>query len=87
MNVDISLIEPVATRAWFDAQSRTLNVETNGVASSIDFDQIRDDDFDSQSPITQIEIGNEGTVVIYCHYDGAETWLPVDMWLPGGFTP
>jgi hypothetical protein len=32
-------------------------------------------------------LGCEGTVVICHHGDGEETWLPVDLWLPGGFTP
>ncbi len=85
--MDISLIEPVATRAWFDSQSRALNVEINGVVSSIDFDKIHNEDFSSQAPITRIEVDNEGSVVICHHHDEEETWLPVDMWLPSGFTP
>ncbi len=79
--------KPVATRAWFNSQSHALYVEINGAASSIDFGRIHEDDFDSRAPVTRIEIGNEGTVVVCRHHDGAETWLPVDMWLPGGFTP
>jgi hypothetical protein len=87
MNVDISLAEPVATQVWFDVRSKLLCVEINGVITSIDFDQIIEEDFESATPIVKFELGYQGTVVICHHHDGGETWLPVDMWLPGGFTP
>lgn len=87
MNVDISLAEPVATRVWFEIKSSFLFVEINGIVSSIDFRLIPEDDFESTTPITKFAVGCEGTVVICHHRDGAESWLPVDMWLPGGFTP
>lgn len=87
MNVDISLVDPVATQVWFDARLRLLCVEINGVIESIDFDQIPDEDFESTSPIIKFELGCQGSVVVCHHYSSAETWLPVDMWIPGGFTP
>lgn len=87
MNVDISLAEPVATRVWFDVSLSRLFVEINGIVTSIDFRLIPEDDFESAAPVTKFALGYEGTVVICHHHDGAETWLPVDMWLPGGFTP
>jgi len=87
MNVDISLVEPVATQAWFDARSRLLCVEINGVIESIDFDQIPEEDFESATPIIKFELGSQGAIVVCRHHVGDETWLPVDMWLPGGFTP
>jgi hypothetical protein len=87
MNVDISLIEPVATRVWFEVRSSLLSVEIDGVVTSIDFRLIAEEDFESSTPVVKFEIGCEGTVVVCHHRDGVETWLPVDMWLPGGFTP
>ena len=87
MNVDISLAEPVAAQVWFDARSRLLCVEINGVIESIGLDQIPEEDFESTTPISKFELGYQGAVVVCHHHDGSETWLPVDMWLPGGFTP
>ena len=87
MNVDISLAEPVATKVWFDSRSKFLSIEIDGIVSSIDFEQIPEDDFESTLPIVKFDLGCEGTVVVCHHRDGEETWLPVDMWLPGGFTP
>ena len=87
MNVDISLAEPVATQVWFDVRSRLLCVEINGVITSIDFAQIPEEDFESATWISKFELGYQGAVVVCHHHDGSETWLPVDMWLPSGFTP
>jgi hypothetical protein len=47
---------------------------------------IPDDDFESTSPVVGFKIGCGGAVVVCSHKDGQETWLPADMWLPGGFT-
>ncbi len=87
MNVDISLAEPVATRVWFEFKSLLLFVEINSIVTGIEFQLIPESDFESSTPVTKFELGYEGTVVICHHRDGSETWLPVDMWLPGGFTP
>ena len=87
MNVDISLAKPMATRVWFEIKSSFLSVEINGFVNSIDFRLIPEDDFESTTPVFKFELGCEGTVVVCHHRDGAESWLPVDMWLPGGFTP
>lgn len=87
MLVDISLVEPVATRVWFEARTTLLSVEFNGVVESIDFSLIPQEDFETAEPIMKFELGQQGTVVVCHHHDGEETWLPVDMWLPGGFTP
>ena len=38
------------------------------------------------TPMAFIFLANDGTVVVCRHRDGSDTWLPVDMWLPGGFT-
>lgn len=87
MNVDFSLAEPVATHVWFEVSTARLFVEINGIVTSLDFRSIPEDDFDSTASVTKFTLGCEGTVVICHHCDGEETWLPVDMWLPGGFTP
>ena len=86
MNVVIDTVEPTATRVWFDPRDRALCVEINGVVASLDFNRIPEDDFESHAPIVRFALGAEGSVVVCHHQDGAETWLPVDMWLPGGFT-
>ena len=86
MNVVIDQVEPVATRVWFDPRDHTLSVEIDGVVASIDFPRIPEEDFESQAPIVRFALGAAGSVVVCHHQDGAETWLPVDMWLPGGFT-
>jgi hypothetical protein len=86
MNVDSSLLEPVATRVWFEFRSSLLSVEINGIVTSIDFRLIAEEDFESSTAVVKFEIGCKGTIIVCHHRDGAETWLPVDMWLPGGFT-
>lgn len=87
MLVDISLAEPIATRVWFEQRTKLLSVEINGIVESINFGDILQEDFESTTPIVKFALGQEGSVVICYHRDGEETWLPVDMWLPGGFTP
>lgn len=77
----------VATCVWFEVTSARLYVEINGVVTHIDFRLLPADDFESAAPVTRFTLGCEGTVVICHHGDGEETWLPVDLWLPGGFTP
>lgn len=85
--MDSSLVEPAATRVWFEVRSSRLSVEIDGIVTSIDFRLIAEEDFESSAPVVKFAIGCEGTVAVCHHRDGAETWLPVDMWLPGGFTP
>ena len=85
--MDSSLVEPVATRVWFEVSSSLLSIEIDGIVTSIDFRLIAEEDFESSAPVVKFESGCEGTVVVCHHRDGAETWLPVDMWLPSGFTP
>jgi hypothetical protein len=87
MLVDVSLAEPVATHVWFEPRTMLLSVEINGIVESIDFRQIPPEDFESTAPIVKFGMGQGGSVVVCHHHDGEETWLPVDMWLPGGFTP
>jgi hypothetical protein len=87
IHVDISHAEPIAMHVWYDTRSSLLFVEIDGVAQSIDFRQIPADDFESSSPVAGFGLGQHGAVVVCRHQDGAETWLPVDLWLPGGFTP
>lgn len=87
MLVDISLVEPITTRVWFEPRTGLLSIEINGVVESIDFGQIPSEDFESTAPIVKFDVGQAGSVVVCHHHDGEETWLPVDMWLPGGFTP
>lgn len=87
MNVDSDAHEAIASRVWFDRTSGTICVEIDGGAASIDFTAIPGDDFESTAPVVEFALGCEGTVIVCRHEDGAETWLPVDIWLPGGFTP
>ena len=77
----------VATRVWYDSQSGLLCTEIAGIVRGITFDKIPDADFESASPVVHFSLANDGTVVVCRHRVGADTWLPVDMWLPGGFTP
>lgn len=87
MIVDISLAEPVAARVWFEPRTMLLSVEINSIVESIDFRLMPPEDFESAAPIIKFELGQQGAVVLCHHQDGETTWLPVDMWLPGGFTP
>jgi hypothetical protein len=76
-----------AMGVWYDSLTGLLSVDIAGVVYSIDFAQIPDDDFESKAPVIAFATGCEGAVVVCRHRDGKETWLPVDMWLPGGFDP
>ena len=87
MNVAIGSEIQVVDRVWYDPQAGLLQVEMHGVVSGLKFAEIPDDDFESTTPVVGFSVGCEGTVVVCQHRDGAETWLPVDMWLPNGFQP
>ena len=87
MTVDISWDELVAERVWFDASCGKLFLQAGDCVNAIEFAKIPDTDFESTAPARSFSIGQSGSVVICHHRDGAETWLPVDMWLPDGFTP
>lgn len=86
MNVDILWTELKAKRVWFDASCGKLFVQAGDFVNAIDFARIPDEDFESVSPVKSFSIGQNGSVIICHHRDSAETWLPVDMWLPGGFS-
>lgn len=86
MNVDISREELVAERVWFDASCGKLFVQSGDFVNAIDVAIIPDVDFESKAPINSFSLGQSGTVIVCHHKDSVETWLPVDMWLPGGFT-
>ena len=86
MNVDISREELVADRVWFDMSCGKLFVQAGDFVNGIEIAAIPDEDFESVAAIKSFSLGKSGTVVICHHKDGAQTWLPVDMWLPGGFT-
>ena len=87
MNVDISWDELVAERVWFDASGGRLFVQAGEFVNGIEFTKIPDADFESSAPVKSFSIGQSGSVVVCHHRDGKETWLPVAMWLPEGFTP
>ena len=87
MNVDISWAELVAERVWFDASCGRLFVQAGDFVNGIEFAKLPDADFESSEPVKSFSIGQSGGVVVCHHRDGKETWLPVDMWLPEGFTP
>jgi len=87
MNVDISWDELTAERVWFDASCGKLFVQSGDFVNGIEFARIPDDDFESSAPVKRFSVAQSGSVIVCHHKDGQETWLPVDMWLPGGFTP
>ena len=87
MNVDISWDELTAERVWFDASCGKLFIQAGEFVNGIEFARIPDEDFESDAPVKSFSIGQSGSVVICQHRDGKETWLPVDIWLPSGFTP
>ncbi len=87
MTVDISIEELRAESVWYDVSTKKLFVQAKDFVNGIEFGLIAEEDFESQSPVTSFSIGHEGATIICHHKDGAETWLPADMWLPGGFTP
>jgi len=78
---------PVIGHVWFDPGSSLLHVEIAGIDRSVPLNQIPEDDFESSAPIVGFSLGCDGAVVVCRHQDGQETWLPADMWLPGGFSP
>lgn len=86
MNVDISRDEMVADGVWFDMSCAKLFVQAGDFVNGISVADIPDADFESTAPIKSFSLGQSGTVVVCHHNDGAETWLPIDMWSPGGFT-
>ena len=87
MNVDFSSAELVAESVWYDAGTGRLCVAARGYQNGVRLEQIPDSDFESTSPIARFSLGQNGSVVVCHHKDGQETWLPVDLWLPDGFTP
>jgi len=86
MNVDFSAVKLAPDRVWYDLPSGRLGIAAGDYQNSIDFFSIPDVDFESTAPVTHFSIGQTKSVVVCHHSDGAETWLPVDLWLPGGFT-
>ncbi len=87
MTVDISWDELVAERVWFDASCGRLFIQAGEFVNGIEFAKIPDTDFESSAPVKSFSIGQSGSVVVCLHRDAEETWLPVDLWLPDGFTP
>jgi hypothetical protein len=55
--------------------------------NGIVFGLIAEADFESASPVVAFSIGHHGATIVCHHKDGKETWLPTDLWLPGGFSP
>jgi hypothetical protein len=87
MNVVTSIEINAADAVWFDATSGRLFIRSNAFVNGIDLSRMSDEDFESRASIRSFSLGQSGGVVVCHHTDGAETWLPVDMWEPGGFTP
>ena len=85
MNVDFSAANLVAENVWYDAGTGRLCLSAGGFQNGILLAQIPDADFESATPIGRFSLGQNGAVVVCHHKDGAETWLPVDMWRPDGF--
>jgi len=86
MNVDFSGVKLMPERVWYDVSSGRLYLSAGDYQNSIDFFSVPNSDFESAASVSHFSIGQSQSVVICHHSDGAETWLPVDMWLPGGFT-
>ena len=87
MNVVFTPEDLRIERVWFDATTSRLCVQAGEFVRSIDFACIPNDDFESLAPVNAFSLGQTGSVVVCRHIDGAETWLPSDLWVPGGFTP
>lgn len=85
MNVDFSTANLVAEKVWYDASTGRLCLSAAGYQNGILLAKIPDADFDSTAPIARFSLGQNGAVVVCHHKDGAESWLPVDLWLPEGF--
>ncbi|PAW71911.1 MAG: hypothetical protein B9S26_14995 [Opitutia bacterium Tous-C4FEB] len=86
MNVDFSAADLVAEKVWYDAGTGRLCLSAGAYQNGIPLAQIPDADFESTAPIGSFSLGQNGAVVICHHKDGTETWLPVDLWLPDGFS-
>jgi hypothetical protein len=84
MNVDFSTADRSSASVWYDAASGCLYLQSGNRRNGIKISEIPDRDFESKMPIAHFSLGQNGSVVICHHKDGAETWLPVDMWLPDG---
>lgn len=76
-----------AERVWFDTITRNLHVSFGSIVRGIRLDLIPVEDFESTADLTGFSIGQGGSVIVCHHLDGEETWLPIDMWEQGGFTP
>jgi DNA-binding XRE family transcriptional regulator len=76
-----------AEAVWFDDRTGLLSVRFGTIVRSIPLFAIDIKDFDSPEEIERFSIINEGDTVVCHHADGEESWLPTDMWEPGGFTP
>jgi hypothetical protein len=87
MNVDFSATDLIAEKVWYDAGSGRLCVSSGHFQNGIVFSEIPDSDFESLAPIERFSLGQHGAVIVCRHRDGNETWLPIDLWLPGGFRP
>jgi hypothetical protein len=73
---------PVVDQVSFDPRSNEIHALIAGIEFAFPLSDIPEEDFESASPIIGFTIGCEGAVVVCKHRDGAETWLPADMWLP-----
>ena len=87
MNVDISAEQLRAGKVWFDASTGRLCVEAAGFVNGIEFSRIPEGDFESVTPVSSFAVGHQGATIICRHKDGKETWLPINLWQPGGCTP
>lgn len=87
MNVVFETDSVAIRHVWFNPRDGEIHVEISGMDHSISLAKIPESDFESPTPIIAFQTECEGSVVVCRHQDGKETWLPADMWLPGGFTP
>ena len=75
----------IALRAHIDLRTGELVVETQrGFVAGLPLLEIA---MESPAAVVSVEVEPPGDIVLLRHADGVETHLPVDMWLPGGFTP
>ena len=72
---------PVVEQVSFDPRSNEIHTLIAGIEFAFPLSGIPEEDFESASPIVGFSIGCEGVVIVCKHRDGAETWLPADMWL------
>jgi hypothetical protein len=80
-----SAADLLAEKVWYDATIGRLCVAAGGFQNGILLAKTPDADFEPVAPILRFSLGQNGTVVVCHHKDGAETWLPVDLCLPDGF--